>query len=297
VIGVFSAATGVGKTNVALNVAILAGRLGITSLLLDLSTLPPGNAALRLGFPLSDQPGLEALLQGEWDDDFYLRLKLRYEDTQTYTLRPISERVLGTLRDARPGAFERLIEFSRAQYALTVIDTSPVLDDESVLVALDRADKALYVIDATDDRVEQSVARLSWVQHSMSDPSRLTIVINKVGPGGWAPADILDRLGMPDAQAIVLPSEEVRHRRALMAHRPIAMDVGPQDPWAKLFVTVAGDLVSLDRRKRWVDRPTPAPRRGGPDRRKADVSHETSGDRGLARIVRWLASSSDRAQL
>lgn len=292
VIGVFSAATSVGKTSVALFLAVLAGRLGISALLLDFSTLPPGNAALRLGIPLSDQPGLEALLQGDWDDDLYMRLKLRYGETQTYTLRPISERVLGTLHGARPKAFERLIDFSRGQYALTVIDTSPVLDDESVLAALDRADKVLYVVDATDDRVEQSVARLSWVLHAMPDPSRLTIVINKVGPGGWAPQDILDRLGMPDMKAIVLPSEEVRHRRALMAHRPIAMDVGPQDPWARMFATVAGDLVSLDRRRRWVDRPAPQAGRtppGGPSREGDDAGQKEGA---LARVRRWFASSS-----
>jgi MinD-like ATPase involved in chromosome partitioning or flagellar assembly len=183
---VFSPATSVGKTAIAVNLVVLAGRLGIPSMLLDLSNLPPGNAALRMGFGLSDQPGLEALLQGEWDSDIFLRLKLRFGTTEAYTLRPISEQVLGTLRNARSGAFADLIEYSRAQYALTVIDTSPVLDDESVLVSLDHADKVLYVVDTTDDRLEQAVARLPWILHAMPDPDRLCLVINKVGTGGWA---------------------------------------------------------------------------------------------------------------
>jgi Mrp family chromosome partitioning ATPase len=297
VVGVFSAATSVGKTSVALFLAVLAGRLGISSLLLDFSTLPPGNAALRLGIPLSSQPGLEALLQGDWDDDLYMRLKLRFADTQMYTLRPISEQVLGTLHDTRPKAFERLIEFSRGRYALTVVDTSPVLDDESVLAALDRSDKALYVVDATDDRVEQSVARLAWVLHAMPDPSRLSIVINKVGPGGWAPQDILDRLKMPDVKAFVLPNEEVRHRRSLMSHRPIAMDVGPNDPWARMFASVAGDLVSLDRRRRWVDRPVPRTAAKSPDAPAAQGADAVERQGALASVLRWLGSSSTKAQL
>lgn len=102
---------------------------------LDLSVIPPGNAALRLGF-FNDEPGLELLLQGEWDEAVYDQLRLRYKDLPPYLLRPISDQVVGTLQRVRDGAYQDLFAAAKAQYPFTVVDTSPVLDDRSVFESL-----------------------------------------------------------------------------------------------------------------------------------------------------------------
>jgi hypothetical protein len=95
---------------------------------------------------------------------------------------------------------------------------------------------------------------------------------------------------MPDAKAIVLPNEEIRHRRSLMAHRPIGMDTGPRDPWARMFVAVAGDLVPLDRRRRWVDRPMPKEAAEEPPVGRRDAAAGGEGSV-LGHVLDWLKRS------
>jgi len=277
--------TGVGKTECTVNVAVLAGRLGIDTLLMDQSVLPPGNAALRLGFDTRES-GLELLLMGPWDDDTFQRLRMRYMDTSLHVLRPISNKVQGTVAEVQAGAYTNLIAAARRQYPLTVVDTSPFLDDLSVQSALDAADRVVVVLDPTDDRVRQAIARVPWIVRSTPDPSRILYVINKVGvAGGWPTSDIMAALRQDRAKVLELPSEPARHAKAARSHRPITLSAGPRDPWSKLFLAVAGDMVPLDRRKGWhAEADVPAERPAA----RASGEGPTSGTAMNGGFLTWL---------
>lgn len=287
---VVSPATGVGKTACSVNLATFAGRLGIPTLLVDQSVLPPGNAALRLGID-ADEPGLELLLMGPWDEDTFQRLRLPYQDTQLHVLRPISDQVVGTIGEVREGAYDDLIQAAKRQYPLVIIDTSPVIDDLSVQSALKAADRVVLVMETTDDRVKQAVARVPWIVRSTPDPSRILYVINKVGAGGWPPGDVMAALNLPETPFIALPSEPVRHAKAAKAHVPIGMSAGPRDPWARLFLEVAGDIVPPEKRRVWRAEPDVSQER--PPRAPEPPAATGTDGRGFSAktLLTWLKSS------
>lgn len=285
VIAFVSPTTGVGKTAASVNVATFAGRLGISTLLIDQTVLPPGNAALRLGFTLQ-QPGMELLLQGPWDDDTWSRIKARYGDTSLTLLRPISDNVIGTLTQARDQAYEGILEHAKAEYSLVVIDTSPVLDDISVVTALQKADRVVIVVETTDDRVQQALAKAPIID-ALVPRDKLIYVVNKVGPGGWSPEDIVDALDSDHkVKWFALPNDPVRHAKAAKQYRPLAMDAGPFDPWAKLFLYLAGDLIPAARRKRWA---VPAGGFASVSKSKSVMASAPASPGPFAHMLAWLA--------
>lgn len=278
VVVVTSPVTGSGKSTVGSALAALAGHLGISTLGIDAGVLPPGNFALRLGITTASA-GLELLLQQPWDDATYRHLHTQYGNTTLQVLRPISDAFVGTLTNTVDGAYRTLLAHASRDFTLTVMDTSPYLDDASVADPLSLADKVVIVLDPTRDRLHQAKTRLPWILNSMPDPRRAIYVVNRQRAGRSGPEEIMEFLGLADVKAFALPDDPARHDRAAATFRPVSLESSPRDPWGRLFTAVVGDLVPPSR-TRW--RPEHAP--------KAQPSGLNMRDRSwFASKLRWLA--------
>lgn len=252
-VGIVSAASGVGKSTAAVTIAMFAARLGISTLLMDLSIQPPGNAALRLGFR-TEGAGLELLLQGPFHDEVFSRLRVQYRETPLWVLQPVSNKILGPLSGIREEAYRDLFRAAKMQYPLTIVDTSSVLEDPSVVNTLRACDRTIVVLDSSDDRLAQTITRLPFLLRTVSSSERLVFFVNKMARGGYSLDDIRQSILeiLPKATVLSAPSEVSRHLASVQTHVPLSWKAPKGDPWAKLFLAVAGDMIPMNRRHSWT---------------------------------------------
>ncbi len=230
---------GVGRTTVAVNLAVAAAALGRSVLLVDLHA-GVWSAARHLGCAGS-RGGLLAALA---------------DPSAEGSIRVAAERRHGVLvlsRGRDDGLFPALdreavtalCRVAAQAYDLVVLDTAPAPDDPGTYSALAAADQVLLTCDPGDPVSVDSAAALALLALDLGrNLGTWHLVCNRQRPGAEQPETVTGYfrdLRLPIALAATVPDESERHLRALRAGRPVALDdTGPASPWRTLALAALG---------------------------------------------------------
>ena len=229
---------GVGRTTVAVNLAVAAAGMGRSVVLVDLHA-GVWSAARHLG-GAGSRGGLLAALA----------------DPIAEGIRAAAERRHGVLvlshgrEDGLFPALDReavtaLCRVAEQAYDLVVLDTAPAPDDPGTYAALGAADQVLLTCDPGDPVSVESAAALALLALDLGrNLGTWHLVCNRQRPGAEEPRTITGYfrdLRLPIALAATVPDESERHLAALRAGRPAALDdTGPASPWHSLALATLG---------------------------------------------------------
>ncbi len=229
---------GVGRTTVAVNLAVAAVALGRSVLLVDLHA-GVWSAARHLGCAGS-RGGLLAALA----------------DPSAEGIRAAAERRHGVLvlsRGRDDGLFPALdreavaalCRIAAQAYDLVVLDTAPAPDDPGTYAALGTADQVLLTCDPGDPVSVESAAALALLARDLGrNLGAWRLVCNRLRPGAEEPRTITGYfrdLRLPITLAAMVPDEPERHFAALRAGRPVALDdTRATSPWRSLAMAALG---------------------------------------------------------
>ena len=261
---------GIGRTTVAVNLAVAAAGMGRSVLLLDLHA-GVWSAARHLGCAGS-RGGLLAALA----------------DPSAEGIRTAAERHHGVLvlsRGRDDGLFPALdreavaalCRVAAQAYDLVVLDTAPAPDDPGTYAALGAADQVLLTCDPGDPVSVESAAALALLARDLGRSlGTWHLVCNRQRPGAEKPETVTGYfrdLRLPIALAATMPDEPERHLAALRSGRPVALDdTRATSPWRSLAMAALGADPEL-----W------APRRRGLLSRFANLRGDGLGARQPAR--------------
>ncbi len=261
---------GVGRTTVAVNLAVAAASLGRSVLVVDLHA-GVWSAARHLG-GAGSRGGLVAALA----------------DPTAEGIQAAAERRHGVLvlsRGRDDGLFPALdreavtalCRGAAQAYDLVVLDTAPAPDDPGTYAALGAADQVFLTCDPGDPVSVESAAALALLGRDLGrNLGAWHLVCNRQRPGAEKPETVTGHfrdLRLPIAFAATMPDESERHLAALRAGRPVAVDdTGPASPWHALAMAALGADLGL-----WT------PRRRGLLSRFANLRGDRLGARQPAR--------------
>lgn len=247
---------GVGRTTVAVNLAVAAAALGRSVLVVDLHA-GVWSAARHLGCA-GNRGGLLASLADPTGEGIRATAERRHG-------------VLGRGRDELFPALDQeavaaLCRVAAQAYDLVVLDAPPAPDDPGTYAALGAADQVFLTCDPADPVSVESAAALALLARDLGrNLGAWHLVCNRQRPGAEQPETVsgyFRDLRLPIALATTMPDESERHIAALRAGRPVAMDDPGPSPWHTLALTALGADPRLRRGGRLPggDGPTRSPR-------------------------------------
>jgi MinD-like ATPase involved in chromosome partitioning or flagellar assembly len=263
---------GVGRTTVAVNLAVAAASLGRSVLLVDLHS-GVWSAARHLGCA-GNRGGLLAALAAPSAEGIRAAAELRHG-----VLVLSRGRDDGLFPALDQEAVTALCRVAAQAYELVVLDTAPAPapDDPGTYSALAAADQVLLTCDPGDPVSAESAAALTLLVRDLGrDLGTWHLVCNRQRPGAEQPRTVTGYfrdLRLPIALAATVSDESERHLRALRSGRPVALDdPGPASPRRALALAALGANPDL-----W------APRRRGLLSRLANLRGDRLGARQPAR--------------
>ena len=229
---------GVGRTTVAVNLAVAAAGMGRSVLVMDLHA-GVWSAARHLGCA-GNRGGLLAALAGPSAEGIRAAAERRYG-------------MLVLSRGREDGLFPALdreavavlCRVAAQAYDIVVLDTAPAPDDPGTYAALGTADQVLLTCDPGDPVSVESAAALALLVRDLGrDLGAWHLVCNRKRPGAEQPETVTGYfrdLRLPIALAAAVSDESERHLAALRAGRPVALeDTGPDSPWHSLALAALG---------------------------------------------------------
>lgn len=240
VVAVFAPKGGVGRTTIALNLAVAAAaRLGVRTALIDGSfrfadvralLRVPADAPSILDLP-TDRISEAELAEVVWRDPSGIDILLapaRLEGQDMLSLRDL----------------DKALSLMRRVYELIIVDTATALD-EMGLGILDRADVILELVSYDSTTIHNTIALADYFQAVGYAPSRVRYLLNRADSSGGISADELARaLGR-------VPEHQVRSDGQLVvsannAGVPFVLSM-PEAPISADLVRIAGDLLAAIR--------------------------------------------------
>ena len=236
VITIFSPKGGVGKTTVAVNLAVaLSGSGAVRVCLVDLD-LAFGDVAITLQL-IPEHTIAEAVDAEEHLDFAFLETLLTRHENCSILAAPTHPEGKDRIT---PGLIRRVLRVLRRHFDYVIVDTSPSFDDQ-VLHAFDETDECILVATLDVPTVKNMKVAIETLDGLDLVQGHRHLLLNRADDEvGLSPANVETLLKMPVATALptaLAVANATNHGRPIVLSRP-------EHPVSKALVRLAGTLSS-----------------------------------------------------